>query len=101
MPNLKEAGQDGVQLATVLAALAECDRDLIQPPCESHADQGGCRAANLSVQDVINALETATGPANHSVPSGSLAELIDHIVKTHHKFTREEIARLEKLLEKV
>ena len=60
-----------------------------------------CRAANLSVQDVINALETATGPANHSVPSDSLAELVDHIVKTHHKFTREEIARLEKLLEKV
>jgi regulator of cell morphogenesis and NO signaling len=27
--------------------------------------------------------------------------LIDHIVQTHHKFTREEIARLRALLEKV
>lgn len=63
-----------------------------------------CRAANLSVTDVIHALETAASPANRSaydLPSGSLTELIDHIVKTHHKFTREELARLQKLLEKV
>lgn len=63
-----------------------------------------CRAANLSVTDVIHALETAASPADRSaydLPSGSLTELIDHIVKTHHKFTREELARLQKLLEKV
>jgi len=63
-----------------------------------------CRAANLPVNDVIEALETAASPADrpgYDLPSGSLTELIDHIVKTHHKFTRDEIARLQKLLEKV
>jgi regulator of cell morphogenesis and NO signaling len=63
-----------------------------------------CRAANLPVQEVIAALEIASSPADRSsyeLPSGSLAELVDHIVKTHHKFTRDEIARLQKLLEKV
>ena len=63
-----------------------------------------CRAANLPVHDVIAALETAANHANrsgHDLPSGSLTELVDHIVKTHHKFTREEIDRLRKLLAKV
>ena len=63
-----------------------------------------CRAANLPIRDVIEALETAASPANspaYDQISGSLAELVDHIVKTHHKFTREEISRLQKLLAKV
>jgi len=63
-----------------------------------------CNAAGLAVEDVRRALEEAASPALPStfeLPSGSLAELIDHIVKTHHKFTREETARLGTLLEKV
>jgi len=62
-----------------------------------------CRAANLPIHDVIQALETAASPASPTYDqlSGSLAELVDHIVKTHHKFTREEISRLQKLLSKV
>ena len=61
-----------------------------------------CRAANLSSADVVAALEAASRERrSYDLPSGSLAELIDHIVTTHHKFTREEIARLRKLLEKV
>jgi regulator of cell morphogenesis and NO signaling len=62
-----------------------------------------CSAAKLPVEEVLKALETsaAFAAAESALPSGSLAELIDHIVKTHHKFTREEIVRLKALLEKV
>ena len=63
-----------------------------------------CGAANLPLDDVLAALDAsaaATATAEFTLPSGSLAELIDHIVKTHHKFTREEIARLKALLDKV
>jgi len=63
-----------------------------------------CNAAKLPVDEVLKALEAAAGSASqpkYDLPSGSLAELIDHIVKTHHKFTREEIARLQGLLQKV
>jgi regulator of cell morphogenesis and NO signaling len=63
-----------------------------------------CNAANLPVDEVIKALSTAAQPSasgHGPLQSGSLAELIDHIVKTHHKFTREETARLNKLLDKV
>lgn len=67
--------------------------------------QEACNGANLPVDDVIRALETAARKAPWPEPaalaSGSLAELIDHIVKTHHKFTREEITRLTALLNKV
>lgn len=63
-----------------------------------------CGAAKLPVGEVTKALEAAahpSSPADYQLRSGSLAELIDHIVKTHHKFTREETARLKALLEKV
>lgn len=64
-----------------------------------------CSAANLPIDDVVKALESAAEPcatsAEHNWPAESLAELIDHIVNTHHKFVREETARLEPLLAKV
>jgi len=62
-----------------------------------------CNTAGLQVEEVLKALETARPSAvsEYDLPSGSLAELIDHIVRTHHKFTRDEIARLQALLEKV
>lgn len=62
-----------------------------------------CDTAKLPLDDVLAALDAslATATAEFTLPSGSLAELVDHIVKTHHKFTREEIARLNALLDKV
>jgi regulator of cell morphogenesis and NO signaling len=63
-----------------------------------------CRAAGLQVDEVIKTLEKAAQPSAISVfdlPSGSLGELIDHIVRTHHKFTRGETVRLSTLLDKV
>jgi regulator of cell morphogenesis and NO signaling len=65
--------------------------------------QEACRAAKLPLEEVVKALETSArvSTAESVLPSGSLAELIHHIVATHHKFTREEIVRLRTLLEKV
>jgi regulator of cell morphogenesis and NO signaling len=63
-----------------------------------------CNVAGLQVDEVMKALQKAASPsstAQYELRSGSLAELIDHIVKTHHKFTREEIVRLRALLDKV
>jgi len=62
-----------------------------------------CSAAELPVDEVLKALQASavSSAPESALPSGSLAELIDHIVKTHHKFTREEITRLKALLEKV
>jgi regulator of cell morphogenesis and NO signaling len=63
-----------------------------------------CEAASLKLDDVMKALDAAaqTPPVGgQDLASGPLAELIDHIVKTHHKFTREELARLQALTAKV
>jgi regulator of cell morphogenesis and NO signaling len=63
-----------------------------------------CAVAQLPVEEVTKALSVAakaSASGDGELQSGSLAELIDHIVKTHHKFTREESARVKKLLEKV
>ena len=65
-----------------------------------------CRAAGVPVGEVVNALEVAqyTGPTTaqgSDWQTGSLANLISHIKNTHHKYTREEIARLGPLFEKV
>jgi regulator of cell morphogenesis and NO signaling len=63
-----------------------------------------CANAGIQLADVTKALEHASAPSDRSqinLASGSLAELIDHIVRTHHKFTRAEINRLQALLDKV
>ena len=67
--------------------------------------QDACTSAGLSVEDVIANLEKAAAepkPADDRVlQSGSLAELIAHIVNTHHVYVRQEIPRLNALLDKV
>jgi regulator of cell morphogenesis and NO signaling len=65
-----------------------------------------CRAANLNIQQVLASLEQASEPAvatekEQNWDAKPLAALIVHIQNTHHKFTREEIARLGPLFEKV
>jgi len=65
-----------------------------------------CRAANLSVDRVLNSLEmaeqtTRATPQIHDWQREPLADLIARIKNTHHKYTREEIARLAPLFEKV
>lgn len=65
-----------------------------------------CEKANILVDEVLDALEMAeeTARAAQEVRDWTrepLSELIIHIKRTHHKYTREETARLTALLLKV
>ena len=65
-----------------------------------------CRTANLPMDEVLDSLDLAEQSAravqkDHTWPSELLADLIAHIISTHHKYTREEIARLGPLFDKV
>ena len=65
-----------------------------------------CRAAGLPVNEVLDALEVAQHsgqavPKDRNWQAQPLAGLISHIKNTHHKYTREEIARLGPLFDKV
>src|ERR1035438_615905 len=64
-----------------------------------------CASANLDLDQVLQSLETAIAepsrPSDRELKSGSLAELISHIVRTHHAYVRTQIPEVEHLLEKV
>jgi len=65
-----------------------------------------CRAANLPMDQVLNSLAGAkdapeTSGQDRDWQREPLKNLIAHIIGTHHKFVREETARLAPLLEKV
>jgi regulator of cell morphogenesis and NO signaling len=65
-----------------------------------------CRAANLSMDAVIDSLEMADHSvravqADHTWQTEPMADLISHIKTTHHKYTREEMARFAPLFDKV
>jgi len=65
-----------------------------------------CATANLSVDEVLDALEFEEQKARANSKDRNwltepLADLVAHINDTHHKYTREEIARLGPLFEKV
>jgi regulator of cell morphogenesis and NO signaling len=68
--------------------------------------EDACRAANLNMDQVLDTLEMAEQAA-HATQNvrdwqvEPLADLIAHIQNTHHKYTREEIARLGPLFDKV
>jgi regulator of cell morphogenesis and NO signaling len=65
-----------------------------------------CRKANLNVDQVLEALKMAdeaalAAPKDRDWQVEPIAALIAHIQKTHHAYTREEIARLGPLFDKV
>ncbi len=68
-----------------------------------------CGEANVPIQQVVESLQSATFSAEsrQNIPQENewakapLADLISHINNTHHKYTREEIARLGPLFERV
>ena len=65
-----------------------------------------CGEANLQIEHVLDSLEFATTAADGRQAekdwlSEPLTDLIAHIANTHHKYTREEIARLAPLFSKV
>ena len=72
----------------------------------SHTLEQACLAANVPVDRVLKSLEEAqqSSPANSADRNWQmepLGDLISHITNTHHKYTRDEIARLTPLLAKV
>jgi regulator of cell morphogenesis and NO signaling len=65
-----------------------------------------CQSANLQLDHVMESLEKADQATQITREDGDwqakpLASVIGHIKSTHHKYTREEIARLGPLFEKV
>lgn len=68
--------------------------------------QQACERAQLSLDEVIDSLEMAeetsrATKAVHDWTTEPLSDLVAHINNTHHKYTREEIARLRPLFQKV
>ena len=68
--------------------------------------QDACEAANLPVDDVLESLQSVATSGNMNQNeskwgAGPLTDLIAHITNKHHKYTREEIARLGPLFERV
>lgn len=64
--------------------------------------EDACRAARVAVEDVTSALgENLLAPVDRDWQKTPLAELVQHIIDTHHAYTREEIKRLEPLIIKV
>jgi regulator of cell morphogenesis and NO signaling len=63
-----------------------------------------CVQANLSVDDVLNRLSDATEdpkPQSADWTQADLSDLIDHIVTKHHGYVKQELPRLESLMNKV
>src|SRR5262249_13957287 len=64
-----------------------------------------CNELQLSLEQVLEKLQEAEGELSTENPpdwqSTSLAKLIQHIVRKHHTFVRQELPRLDSLSEKV
>lgn len=64
-----------------------------------------CNELQLSLEQVLEKLQEAEGePSGKNLPdwqSASLAKLIQHIVRKHHAFVRQELPRLDVISEKV
>ena len=74
--------------------------------CGKQTLEQACRAAGISVDEALHALEVAhhSGQAfakDRDWQTEPLGDLISYIKNTHHKYTREEIARLGPLFDKV
>ena len=64
-----------------------------------------CADLHLPVGEVVEKLEAAaaenSGAESTDWQAATLADLMQHIVRKHHKYVRQELARLEVLCEKV
>lgn len=66
--------------------------------------QDACAAAGVPLEEVARLLGQAgrlSGEMPPGVRSGTLTELIDYILDTHHAFTRDEMERIAALSDKV
>jgi regulator of cell morphogenesis and NO signaling len=66
-----------------------------------------CQHAHVTLEDVLGELEQGSSfkPATESTTqdfaNGTLTELVEHIVGTHHGYVKQELPRLQQLLSKV
>ena len=63
-----------------------------------------CQTAGVDpglVQQKLEAVFSSAASASRAIEQSSPTEIIDHIVTTHHAFTRDELGRLGPLMEKV
>lgn len=62
-----------------------------------------CQALGLDPADIITQLseQDSSATPHHDWSAESLETLIDHIISTHHAYTRKELARLAPLMTKV
>ena len=72
----------------------------------SQSLEQACNKAQISIDQVLDSLEMAEEDARNAQQvrdwqKEPLSELVAHIKRTHHKYTREEIVRLQALLAKV
>jgi regulator of cell morphogenesis and NO signaling len=72
----------------------------------NHTLEQACHAANIPVDQVLKSLEEAkqsspASSADRNWQTEPLGDLVSHITNTHHKYTRDGIARLTPLFAKV
>lgn len=63
-----------------------------------------CRERNVAIDDVLVAIDSelkSPSVAETDWNAASLTELAEHIVATHHKYLREELPRIDGLIQKV
>ena len=60
-----------------------------------------CREKSLDVAEVVAMLEELPAEAPSALETASLTAICDHLESTHHAFLKEELPRLEEMLEKV
>lgn len=64
-----------------------------------------CAVAGVQMEEVVRLLDEAghepAGAAPPGVGAGTLTELVDYILDTHHVFTRDEMERITALAEKL
>lgn len=104
-----------------MATTVQCIRDIVatQPSAAAVLQQfeinlckqgdisleDACAELQLSMEQVLDKLESARAAATGSklvdASAMSLARLIQHIVRAHHQFLRQELPRLEQLAAKI
>jgi regulator of cell morphogenesis and NO signaling len=73
----------------------------------SRSLRDACHHAHVTLENVLGELEQgstlkpATETARQDFASGTLGELVEHIIGTHHVYVKQELPRLQQLLKKV
>jgi len=71
----------------------------------SRSLRDACQHAHVTLEDALGELEQGSSvmpaTARQGFASGTLGELVEHIIGTHHVYVKQELPRLQQLLKKV